>query len=229
MLIGFYLDMTSPIKFCVGEIFRTKSQKDYVLAALNHNRLVFLDCIAGSRARYVFISWNEFINRFGEVTRLGVVFKDDPLETEDWLCHENRCYPKILAGGCTGCVYNRPGTAIKRYYEPGDIVWIPSGKRRGIIGEVRLFYSKQEGGPYFDIIDYYGEFTEVNLVVKFSLVGESKFYRWDKLRCIKRKSFFLNVNQLKTICNELCLFGPHNGDQESCKNCETGKLWKFLI
>jgi hypothetical protein len=224
--------MTSPIKFCVGERFRTKNQKEYVLVALNHDRLVFLDCASDVIRPYYVTSRKYFIDTFGAATRLGVVFKDDLLETEDWLCHENRCYPKILAGGCTGCVYNKAGTTMRRYYEPGDVVWIPSEKRRGVIDEVRLFCARQEGGPYFDVLDYYDNYDRVieapNLTIKFRLIGESKFYRWNKLRCIKRNHFLLNVDQLKTICNELCLFGPHNGNKESCRKCETGKFWKFL-
>ena len=58
----------------------------------------------------------------------------DLLEGEDWLCHDKRCYPGVLADGCSGCMYSKLAREKKRYFEPGDIVWVPAEKRKRTSG-----------------------------------------------------------------------------------------------
>ena len=100
-------------------------------------------------------AWRDFKFSHYPIERVGKAKGVELLEGEDWLCHDGRCYPGVLADGCSGCIYSRLVRERKRYFEPGDEVWIPSEKRIRRIIETALFISDNINGPYFKVNDRY--------------------------------------------------------------------------
>jgi len=174
-------------------------------------------------------TWREFKLLNYPTERVGKVRGVELLEGEDWFCHDGRCYPGALADGCSGCEYSRLVKERKRYFEPGDEVWIPSEKRIRRIVETALFRSNNINGPYFKVNYRYdiiqGQIYSVRYRVEKYPV-ENKYYRWNQIRLVKRNRHFINPEQLKHVCNDLCLFGPYGGVR--CGECKTGKIWKEI-
>jgi hypothetical protein len=156
------------------------------------------------------------------------------LEGEDWLCHDGRCYPGVLAGGCTDCMFRGLVREKKRYYEPWDTVWVPQAKKKGVIAETALFYSHQKTGPYYPVdkdsfhVLIHGDLY-FSVRYRISTLPFNNYLRWDELRLIKRKRHFINIEQLEHVCNDLCLFGPYSKTAGiRCWECETGKIWRQI-
>ena len=181
------------------------------------------------------LTWDAFKDLHHTIRRAGKLPGLDFSESDDWMCHDERCYPSVLAGGCSGCLYSKLNQTRKKYFEPGDIVWVPSKKYKRIITNAALFFTDNnnniEGMMLPTLYDYiYGFGAPENCVwsVQFKAVGGgavTQFYRWDEIRLIKRRRHFINIPQLEHICNDLCLFGPGS---ETCLGCKTGKIKKQL-
>jgi len=218
------------IRVCVGEIIDCSHESRWLICNMNkYGDYKFINITNGNYSS-VCCSWESFKSTYYPIIKRinGSVKGIDLLGGEDWLCH--RCYPSILAGGCFDCMYSGLIKERKRYFEPGDVVWIPSEKKKRKIIETALFISNYNNGPYFKVNDYYdtigkrGYYSIRYKVGKYPQTEE--YYRWDQIRLVKRNRHFINPKQLKDVCNDLCLFGPYGGVR--CSDCETGKIWKEL-
>jgi hypothetical protein len=123
----------------------------------------------------------------------------------------------------------------KRYFEPGDIVWVPAEKRKRNVVETALFYQREKGGAPIKLESIYGIANKLNDLiwsVRFRLEiypVSNQYYRWDQVRLVKRERHFINPSQLDRICNDLCLFGPYSKTAgKTCWECETGKIWRQI-
>lgn len=221
----------SIIRIYVGEIIKDDGGFEWLVSKMELGGLYsFINLTQGIYSEKW--TWREFKYLHYPIERVGKVKGVELLEGEDWFCHDERCYPGVLADGCTGCMYSKLTRERKRYFEPGDEVWIPSEKRIRRIIETALFRSNNINGPYFKVVDRYDllrldhQIYSVRYMVEKYPV-ESKYYRWNQIRLVKRNRHFINPEQLKHVCNDLCLFGPYGGVR--CVECKTGKIWKELI
>jgi hypothetical protein len=220
----------SIIRVYVGEIIKDKGGFEWLISKMELGGLYsFMNLTQGIYPEKW--TWREFKYLHYPIERVGKVKGVELLEGEDWFCHDERCYPGVLADGCSGCIYSRLVKERKRYFEPGDEVWIPSEKIIRRIMETALFRSDNINGPYFKVNNIYDiprldqSYSVRYMVEKYPV--EKKYYRWDQIRLVKRNRHFINPEQLKYVCNDLCLFGPYGGVR--CGECKTGKIWKELI
>ena len=217
------------IRIYVGEIIEDKDGYQWLIIRRKASGSYDYFCL--NHYEYTWDYWSTFkYTPHSPLKRIGKVRGVELLEGEDWLCHDGRCYPGVLADGCSGCIYSKLVKERKRYFEPGDEVWIPSEKRIRRIIETALFRSDNINGPYFKVNDRYDiiqcQIYSVRYMVEKYPV-EKKYYRWNQIRLVKRNRHFINPEQLKHVCDDLCLFGPYGGVR--CVDCKTGKIWKELI
>ena len=223
---------TDIIRVYVGEIIKDKSGIKWLIYDLEDNgNYHFMNLHTGYPE---VLNWPTFKLRYYPIERLGKLNGIELLEGEDWLCHDGRCYPGVLAGGCSGCIFSGLTKERKRYFEPGDIVWVPSEKTKRRVIETTLFYNRA-GTPnmFYSLAGLSAIFYELKWSVRFRLEKypvSNQFYRWDEIRLVKRKRHFINYQQLSHVCNDLCLFGPYSKTKgKTCWDCETGKIWRLVI
>jgi hypothetical protein len=217
----------SIIRVYVGEIIKDKDGSEWLISNMElggfYKFINLTQYLSPER-----LTWREFKYLYYPVERVGKVNGVELLDGEDWFCHDERCYPRILADGCSGCEYSKLVKERKRYFEPGDEVWIPSEKKIRRVVETSLFRSDSINGPYFKINDRYDiQGLSQTYSVRYRVEkypSEKKYYKWNQIRMVKRNRHFINPEQLKHVCNDLCLFGPYGGVR--CGDCETGKIWK---
>lgn len=228
------------IKIYVGELIKDGNGDLWLITNLKcrlSDRLFTFININNRRIEE--LTWIGFRSTYYPVERAGILKGLDILSGEDWLCHDKRCYPSILAGGCSGCMYSKLVKSKKKYFEPGDTVWVPSDKRERAVLETSLFYQHEKGGTPIRLESMYSlrqyEFNDFIWSIRFRLekypVTEDNYYRWSEIRLVKRKRHFINPSQLSHICNDLCLFGPYQmcgKINNKCWDCETGKIWKQI-
>jgi hypothetical protein len=228
----FYTD--DIIRIYVGELIKDKEGVLWLVYGMGRNGIYnFVNLKTGIHEG---LEWKDFKAIYFPVERSGKVNGIDLLESEDWLCHDKRCYPKILAGGCTGCMYSGLGKTRKRYFEPGDIVWVPSEKKERKVIESALFYrdldEKNSDYTQFYSIRRDGGWKNIKWIVGFRLEKypvSNKWYNWNEIRLVKRERHFINPTQLDHICNDLCLYGPYSKTAGiRCWECETGKIWRQI-
>jgi hypothetical protein len=220
----------SIIRVYVGEIIKDKGGFEWLVSKMELGGLYSFinltqDVYYPEKGTYKELKFSHY-----PIERVGKVKGVELLEGEDWFCHDGRCYPGVLADGCSGCIYSRLVKERKRYFEPGDEVWIPSEKRIRRIMETALFRSDNIKGPYFKVNNRYDLELDQTYSVRYMVEKypvEKKYYRWDQIRLVKRNRHFINPEQLKHVCNDLCLFGPYGGAR--CGECKTGEIWKELI
>ena len=225
----FYTD--DIIRVYVGELIKDKDGTGWLVYRMGLDETYhFMNLKTG---HYEKLEWKDFNLRYIPVERFGKVNGIDLLEGEDWLCHDERCYPKILADGCSGCLYSKLGKSRKRYFEPGDIVYVPAEKRERVVVETALFYRdlEMEGSNYeiFYTASRIGGWKNIKWMVGFRLEKypvSNKWYNWKEIRLVKRKRHFINPSQLDHVCNDLCLYGPYSKLEKRCFECETGKIWR---
>ena len=144
--------MISPIKILPGELIHeefynsTGSQRDLLIISL------VLDCeklwirYKPQKTTYgaEYIEYDRydtiFDSHISKHTRKGFIFKKNELnifDSEDFLCHDGRCFPSSI-GGCKLCQYSDRGKTKRNFYYPGDEVWVPEFKKRTIIREVSI-------------------------------------------------------------------------------------------
>ncbi len=216
----------SIIRVYVGEIIRDKKENEWLISGMELGGFYrFINLTQNIYSEK--LTWREFKFLHYPIERVGKVKGVELLEGEDWFCHDERCYPGVLADGCSGCIYSRLVKERKRYFEPGDKVWIPSKKRIRKVRETALFSSHNTNGPYSKVNSTYDIMSGNIYSVRF-MVEEYplSYYRFDQIRLVKRNRHFINPKQLIHVCNDLCLFGPYGGVR--CGDCKTGKIWKEI-
>lgn len=150
---------------------------------------------------------------------IGALTENDILEGDDWICHDGRCYPSVVErGGCEFCQYYKMGSRQKKYYEPGDLVWVKSKREIEEIVETSLFITKSTTPIKVCNLGFVSSNMEFS--VRFR-TKEGTHYRWDELLEVKRKRHAINPHQLRYICEELCWY-----EDKNCDKCETGKYIK---
>jgi hypothetical protein len=227
----FYTD--DIIRVYVGALIRDTDGTTWLISGMERNGVYsFFNLITGHREKY---TWRDFKFTYYPVERVGKVKGMGLLEGEDWLCHDKRCYPGVLADGCSGCMYSKLTKEKKRYFEPDDIVWVPSEKRKRNVIESSLFYQREKGGTPIKLDSVYSIANKLNNLiwsVRFRLERypvSDQYYRWDQVRLVKRQRHLINPSQLDHICNDLCLFGPYSKTAGiRCWECETGKIWRQI-
>lgn len=233
MMYGNRLYTDDIIRVYVGELIKDTDGTLWLIAGMERGEVYrFINMKTGYTEKH---SWRDFKLYYYPIERVGKMKGMDLLEGEDWLCHDKRCYPGVLADGCSGCMYSKLAREKKRYFEPGDIVWIPSEKRKRNVIESALFYQCEKGGTPIKIESIYGIANKLNDLiwsVRFRLERypvSDQYYRWDQVRLVKRKRHLVNLFQLDHICNDLCLFGPYSKTAGiRCWECETGKIWRQI-
>ena len=221
------------IRVYVGELIKDTDGTLWLIAGMERGEVYrFINMKTGFTEKY---SWRDFKLYYYPIERVGKMKGMDLLEGEDWLCHDKRCYPGVLADGCSGCMYSKLAREKKRYFEPGDIVWIPAEKRKRNVVETALFYQREKGGTPIKLESIYGIANKLNDLiwsVRFRLERypvSDQYYRWDEVRIVKRQRHLINPSQLDHICNDLCLFGPYSKTAGiRCWECETGKIWRQI-
>ena len=218
----------SIIRVYVGEIIKDKEGFEWLISKMELGGLYSFINLTQSVLYPEKWTWREFKYLHYPIERVGKVNEVELLEGEDWFCHDGRCYPGVLADGCSGCIYSKLVKERKRYFEPGDEVWIPSKKRKRRVRETALFRSDNINGPYYKVHGRYDIVPGLIYSVRY-MVEEYplNYYKWDQIRLVKRNRHFINPKQLEHVCNDLCLFGPYGGVR--CEECKTGKIWKELI
>lgn len=220
------------IRVYVGEIIEDNDGYQWIITRRKASGCYNYFCL--NHYEYTRDYWSTFKFRHSSLKRVGKVRGVELLEGEDWLCHDGRCYPGVLAGGCTDCMFRGLVREKKRYYEPWDTVWVPQAKKKGVIAETTLFYSHQKTGPYYPVDGdrFYAlihEYEDLYFSVRYRIdtLPINTYLRYDELRLIKRKRHFINIKQLEHVCNDLCLFGPYSEiGGKKCFECETGKIWR---
>ena len=226
------LNMDSIVRVYVGELIKDTDKTLWLISGMKQNgtyRFINMGMRNGYPEEY---KWRDFKLYHYPIERVGKLKGIDLLEGEDWLCHDKRCYPGVLADGCTGCMFSKLAKERKRYFEPGDIVWVPSEKRKRNVIESALFYQREKGGIPIKLESIRGiahELDDLIWSVRFRLYPVSEHYRWDQIRLVKRRRHLINPAQLDHICNDLCLFGPYSKTAgKTCWECETGKIWRQI-
>lgn len=132
-------------RILIGEILRVDNQKiliinkkstslSYEYLLLDHENIDhYYTC--GQNGWYY--TYDEI--KKGNPERLGYV-GNDVFQGEDYLCHDDRCFPGSLSG-CQGCLYQDLTKQRKLYFECGDTVYDKSTKRIAKIIEVSLSLS----------------------------------------------------------------------------------------
>ena len=221
------------IRVYVGELIKDTDGTLWLISGMERGEVYrFINMRTGYTEKD---SWRDFKLYYYPIERVGKMKGMDLLEGEDWLCHDKRCYPGVLADGCSGCMYSKLAREKKRYFEPEDIVWVPAEKRKRNVIESALFYQREKGGTPIKLESIYGIANKLNDLiwsVRFRLERypvSDQYYRWDQVRLVKRKRHLINFSQLDHICNDLCLFGPYSKTAGiRCWECETGKIWRQL-
>ena len=230
-------NLDSIIRVYVGELIRDTNKTLWLISGMKQDGTYrFINMGNGNGYPYPEEhKWRDFKLIYYPVERVGKLKGIDLLEGEDWLCHDKRCYPGVLADGCTGCMFLKLVKERKRYFEPGDVVWIPSEKRKRNVVESSLFYQREKGGTPIKLESIYGIAHKLNDLiwsVRFRLERypvSDQYYRWDQIRLVKRQRHLINPTQLDHICNDLCLFGPYSKTAgKTCWECETGKIWRQI-
>ena len=225
----FYTD--DIIRIHVGELIKDSGGTLWIIAGIERWEIYRLIKMGTGYTEYH--NWMDLKLYYYPIERVGKMKGLDLLEGEDWLCHDKRCYPGVLADGCSGCMYSKLAREKKRYFEPGDIVWVPAEKRKRNVVETALFYQREKGGTPIKLESTYVEkLNDLIWSVRFKLDGypvSNQYYRWDEVRIVKRQRHLINLSQLDHICNDLCLFGPYSKTEGiKCLECETGKIWKQI-
>ena len=225
----FYTD--DIIRIHVGELIKDSGGTLWLIAGMERWEIYRLIKMGTGYTEYH--NWMDLKLYYDPIERVGKRKGLDLLEGEDWLCHDKRCYPGVLADGCSGCMYSKLAREKKRYFEPGDIVWVPAEKRKRNVVETALFYQREKGGTPFKLESTYVEkLNDLIWSVRFRLDGypvSNQYYRWDEVRIVKRQRHLINLSQLDHICNDLCLFGPYSKTEGiKCLECETGKIWRQI-
>ena len=227
----FYTD--DIIRVYVGELIKDNDGTLWLISGMERGEVYrFVNMWNGCTEKG---SWKDFKFYHYPIERVGKVKGMDLLEGEDWLCHDKRCYPGVLADGCSGCMYSKLAREKKRYFEPGDIVWVPEEKCKRNVIESALFYQREKGDAPIELGSINGIKSKLNDLiwsVRFRLERypvSNQYYRWDQVRLVKRKRHLINPQQLDHICNDLCLFGPYSKTAGiRCWECETGKIWRQI-
>ena len=225
----FYTD--DIIRIHVGELIKDSGGTLWIIAGIERWEIYRLIKMGTGYTEYH--NWMDLKLYYSPIERVGKMKGLDLLEGEDGLCHDKRCYPGVLADGCSGCMYSKLAREKKRYFEPGDIVWVPAEKRKRNVVETALFYQREKGGTPFKLESTYVEkLNDLIWSVRFKLEGypvSNQYYRWDEVRIVKRQRHLINLSQLDHICNDLCLFGPYSKTEGiKCLECETGKIWEQI-
>lgn len=218
--------MTNLIKFRVGDIIVDKGKKLLLTNKREDGSWIARSVLPQSLTKLIL---SGDLRSFKRIRHLG----EDPLNGEDWICHDQRCFPSTISDGCEGCRYKKLLRERKRYFEPGDEVWIPSEKRSDKIKEaVLVFQRKPRETPiefltssYYTLEGLESFIWSVRFRTWTSRQLYQDYYRWDELRLIKRKRHFLNKEQLLYICSDLCIFGKGS---TKCEECKTKKLYYDL-
>ena len=220
--------MTNLTRVYVGEIIETEGGIRWLIVNEDSNGVLkFIDIKDSSIS--IDDNWNDFKLVVNPVKRIGHVGQNI-LEGDDWICHDGRCWPSVFGKGCEGCMYLGKGSTQKRYYRPGDKVWVKGLRKTCEVIKTTLHVSSDElviAHPY-TTLRYPEENIRKDKNIKFSirffLKGEKRYYRWEELREVKRKYHTINPEQLDYICSDLCFFGPYSKDSKRCFECQTGKL-----
>jgi len=247
--------MISPIKILPGELIHeefnnTGSQCDLLIISLVLNCEKLWIRYKPQKTMYgaEYIEYNRydtiFNSHISKHTRKGFIFKKNELnifDSEDFLCHDGRCFPSSI-GGCKLCQYSDRGKTKRNFYYPGDEVWVPEFKKRTVIREVSIgldfkgiedIFEKSRNGyclylgrnssfiPDTDskLTVFANAINNFNLRNRLSLYyrldGIGGFYKASELGIIKRKHYLIDFEQLEFIC-EICLYGKESPECEKC-------------
>ena len=230
MMYGNRYYMDDIIRVYVGELIRDTNKTLWLISGMKQDGTYRF--INMNTAHFEEHKWRDFKLFYYPIEIVGKLKGIDPFEGEDWLCHDKRCYPGVLADGCTGCMFSKLAKERKRYFEPGDIVWVPSEKRKRNVIESALFYQREKGGTPIKLESIVHKLNDLIWSVCFRLERypvSNQYYRWNQIRLVKRRRHLINPAQLDHICNDLCLFGPYSKTAgKTCWECETGKIWRQI-
>ena len=132
-------------RILIGEILRVDDQK--ILIINKKSTSLFYEYLLLDHEDvdyYYTCGQNGWYHTYDEIKegnpeRLGYV-GDDVFQGEDYLCHDDRCFPGSLSG-CQDCLYQDLTKQRKLYFECGDTVYDKSTKRIAKIVEVSLSLS----------------------------------------------------------------------------------------
>lgn len=244
--------MIRPIKILPGEVIHYKIPDDHidrklliVAVRIDCGELCVEASDNDTGSTYNF-RYSRFLVNKKYCTRVGFVLKINMFDTEDYLCHDHRCYPSNL-GGCSFCQYSGRSKQRKKLFYPGDEVYVPEYKKTAEIEIATLGFDFTEldreyavlkrtydsgilgrnnvlayngGRSLNSIIAAAKQYQLERLGIYYKMKDIGGFYRYDEIRMVKRKNYLIDLEQLDYICSEICLYG--NGSSE-CKKCETKK------
>ena len=109
--------MISPIKILPGEGIHENIPGDRYLTPIDRN-IIIISVFIKYGEKYIEFRDNStgylYEARYSEMfskenqkyyTRIGYILPGNVFDTEDYLCHDHRCFPSDL-GGCTFCQYS---------------------------------------------------------------------------------------------------------------------------
>ena len=94
----FYTD--DIIRIYVGELIKDSEGTLWLISGMKQDGTYrFINMGNGYPEEH---TWSDFKFYYYPIERVRKLKGIDLLEGEDWLCHDKRCYPGVLADGCTG-------------------------------------------------------------------------------------------------------------------------------
>jgi len=245
--------MISPIKILPGEEIHEK-----IPGYIDRN-IIIISVFIKSGEKYIEFRDNRngylyearYLQMFSKgnqkyYTRIGYILPGNIFDTEDYLCHDHRCFPSDL-GGCTLCQYSERSKQRKQFFYPGDEVYVPEFKKIakveaasigfnfagleheyaslsdytcGNLGRKSVLIAREMKSNCYLIVTATKLYSKNRLGVYYKMEGIGGFYSYSEIRIVKRKNYLIDLEQLDYICSEICLYGK--GSPE-CEKCETKK------
>ena len=250
--------MISPIKILPGEGIHENIPGDRYLTPIDRN-IIIISVFIKYGEKYIEFRDNStgylYEARYSEMfskenqkyySRIGYILPGNVFDTEDYLCHDHRCFPSDL-GGCTLCQYSERSKQRKRFFYPGDEVYVPEFKKVakvevasigfnfaglereyeslrgytcGNLGRKSVLVAREMKSNCDLIVTAIKLYSKDRLGVYYKMEGIGGFYSYSEIRIAKRKNYLIDLEQLDYICSEICLYGKGS---PKCERCETKK------